>query len=294
VREIVILTLAEESSCAHDSCGCGETSRVPVLACADALRAGGARVEVITARADAEIDAAVKPVAAGDARLVVAAATDGELRAVVRRMVRQAAPAPSRRPAELPVGRTMFDLAPLAVLPLAPGIPGLVTRLDLPRDPAAVAAAVLAGHVRRLDLLRTDNGSATLHGALVGGVATGSADAWRGQVEVDDAILTDGSEPVLACAISNIGASHVDGLPLVTDAQPDDGLVDVAIAVPTLERRLLRAAKVGVEVRRARGRAVSVTPRDGEIPFVDDSVKAKLNRKRSWWVEREAWALYVS
>ncbi len=296
MREVVILSLSDGTGC-DDSAGCGcgaHAARVPVLACADALRRLGARVELVTAGDDGELDAAVKPVEAGDRLLVVAAATDGEIRAVVRRMTRHASPAPSKRPAELPVGRTMFDLAPLAVLPLAPAVPELVTRLGLPQDPASIAAAVAGERTRRLDLLRTDSGSVTLHGALVGGVtAEGTAGAWRGRVEVDDAILTDGEEPVLACAIRNVGSSDVDGLTLVTDARADDGLVEVAIAVPKLHRRLLRTATVSVEVRRARGRAASVTPRDDAVPFVDDGVAGQLNRKRSWWVERDAWALYV-
>jgi hypothetical protein len=289
VREVVILSLSDSADCA------AATPRVPVLACADALRGHGLSVEIVTATDDSEIDTAVK----GDHLLVVAAATDGEIRGVVRRMVRHNAPPPSKRPAEMPVGRTMFDLPPMAILPLSPAVPSLLDVLGagVPREPAEVAAAVAAGQSRRLDLLRTDNGSVTLHSALVGGVtATGTAGAWRGQVEVDDAILTHGDEPVIACAITLIGSSTVDSLPLVTDADPHDGLVDVAIAVPQVRRRVLRRPSVGIEVRRARGRAASVTPRlemETGVPFVDDGVTAKLNRKRSWWVERDAWALYV-
>ncbi len=290
MRAVVILSLAEDSG--ED--GCAGASRVPVLACADALRGHGARVEQVTAYSDAEIDTAVKPVESGDAQLIVAAATDAQVRAVIRRMVRHHAPPPSKRPADLPAGRTMFDLPPIAILPLVPAVPALVDRLDLPRDPGAVAGAVSAGRARRFDLLRTDGGSVTLHGALVGGVTvTGSAGAWRGRVEVDDTILSDGAEPLLACAVSNTGPSDVDGLPLILDALPDDGAVDVAVARPVLHRRLFRTATVSVEVRRARGRAVSVAPRDDSVPYVDDGVTAKLTRKRSWWVERHAWALYV-
>jgi hypothetical protein len=48
-----------------------------------------------------------------------------------------------------------------------------------------------------------------------------------------------------------------------------------------------------VEVRRARGRAVSVLPRDGELQFLDDGVAGVLTRKRSWWIEPGAWAVYA-
>jgi hypothetical protein len=100
VPQVVILTL-------HDPQRARAATRVPVLACADALRAGGATVEQVTATSDAEIDGALKPVEAGEARLVVAAATDAELRGVVRRLVRRYAPPPSKRPAELPPNRTI-------------------------------------------------------------------------------------------------------------------------------------------------------------------------------------------
>jgi hypothetical protein len=297
--QVVILSLADgagRAGCGGDACGCGaaEAPRVPVLSCADALRRGGERVEVVTACEDAEIDTAIKPVEAGDARLVVAAASDGEVRAVVRRLVRRYAPPPSKRPADLPPNRTVFDLPPLAVLPLSPGMPDLVDRLDLPAEPDAVAAAVAGGRTRRLDLLRTDAGSVTLHGSMLAGIGgSGSAAGWRGRIEVDDAVLSDGAEPLLACSIRNAGSSAIHGLPLAGEARPDDGMVQVAVAVPILRRRLLREAEVRYEVRRARGRAVSVTPRVDAVELTDDGVTAELTRKRSWWVEPGAWAVYV-
>jgi hypothetical protein len=259
-------------------------------------------VDLVTACSDAEIDSAVKPLIAGEADLIVAADSDGQLRAVLRRLVRAYAPAPSRRSEhDLAPGRTMPDLPPIGVLPLAPAVPALVDTLGLPTDPAAVAAAVLGGRSRRLDLMRNDHGSVTLHGALVGGVAVPAGETesgavavpWRGRVEVDDAVLTDAEEPVLACAISIAGPVTVDGLPLITDAPPDDGRISVAVAVPVRVRHALRAPSVRFEVRRASGRAVAVTPRGVEIPLLDDGVAATLTRKRSWWSERSAWAAYI-
>jgi len=275
-------------------CASQATYRVPVLTCVDALRDGGARVDVVMACSDAEIDTAVKTVEAGGARLVVAAATDGQLRAVVRRLVRRYVPPPSKRSAPLPADRTVLDLPPLAVLPLVPAVPDLVPRLGLPQQPASVAAATLGGRERRLDLLRNDAGSVTLHGCMLGGFdAAGRPAPWRGRVEVDGAVLTNGEDPVIGCSICNAGASDVDGLPLVVDARPDDGVLDVAVALPVVRRRLLREASVRFEVRRARGRAVSVTPRDEELHLVDDGVAGVLTRKRAWWMERAAWAAYV-
>jgi hypothetical protein len=303
---VVILTLRDPSQhgCgAGCACGVDGAVRVPVLACAEALRAAGATAEPVTAGSDEDIDHVVTRVVAGESRLVVAAASDAEVRAVVRRMVRALAPSGSRRPDDLPANRTVFDLPPLAVLPLAPAVPALCGVLGLPTAAADVAMATLSGRARRWDLLRTE-GSVTLHRVLLGVFGDGPGGrpsappgrapvALRARIEVDDTVLADGAEPVLAAAVSNAGASDVDGLPLVPDACGDDGLVDVAVAVPVLRRHLLRAADVRVEVRRARGRAMSVTPTAGPIRSADDGVIGPISRKRSWWTEPGAWATYV-
>ena len=293
--DVVVLALEE---------GCGV--RVPVLTLRDALTGAGARVEVINAGSDEEIDSALPaldgppradgltwPADDGKARLVVAASADGQVRAVVRRLVRRYAPPPRSRPDDLQSDRTVPDLPPIAILPMAPD--GLATRLGLPTEPADVAAALLDGRIRRLDLLRTDAGSVTLDGALFGATDDdGRAVRWHARVEVDDAVLSDGSDPLLACAVAN-GSTYsvVDGLPMLTSVDPSDGAVDVAVAVPVVHRSLLRGRQVRVEVRRARGRAVAVTPREA-LPVVDDGVVATLDRKRSWWVEHCAWAVYSS
>lgn len=282
---VVLVSLASPGSCSGE--------RVPVLACRDALRARGVEVSTVTADADTQIDAVLSDLGE-DHRLVVAATTDGEVRAVLRRLVRRYAPPPSKRPADLPADRTVPDLPAIGILPMDAGTPPeLAGRLDLPRTPGDVAAAVTGDQVRRVDLLRTDSGSVTLHGALVGGAdRNGQATAWYGRVEVDDAVLSDGSEPLIACAVANApGYATIDGLPLVGPADPADGSVDVGIAVPVLQRGLLRR-KLRVEVRRSRGRAVSITPRD-EVPYLDDGVAGSLGRKRTWWIERAAWAVYV-
>jgi hypothetical protein len=306
VYDVVVLTLGD-----GNAASCASAPRVPVLACADALTAAGARVESVTAHSDAEIDALIArldgparadgltwPDRDGKTRLVVASAADGQLRAVVRRLVRRYAPAPSRRPEDLPNGRTVPDLPPIGVLPLDPARGGeardLPARLGLPRDPAEVAAAVLDGRVRRLDLLRTDSGSVTLDGALLGGAdEAGRTVPWRGRVEVDDAVLSDGADPLLACVVANAdGYAEVSGVPMVPAADPADGRVHVAVAVPVVTRSRLGRRKMRLEVRRASGRAASVTPREGELPYVDDGVAGDLTRKRAWWVEGGAWAVY--
>ncbi|HEU4349717.1 MAG TPA: hypothetical protein VFR35_18220 [Actinoplanes sp.] len=313
--DVILLSLAEGAGACGHSCGTCTTSdnclpRVPVLACADALRDAGARVETVMAASDADIDAVVSrfdggpradgltwPSSDSKLRLVVATATDGQLRAVVRRFVRRYAPAPSKRPADLAGDRTVPDLPPLAILPLDPSsATDLAGQLGLPRTPGEVAKAVLGDRVRRLDLLRNDGGSVTVDGALIGGAdQQGRAVPWRGRVEVDDAVLTDGTDPVLACVIGNAGGyADFDGLPLLTEGNPADGRVEVAVAVPVVVRKIFTRSRVRIEVRRARGRAVAVLPRDGDLPYLDDGVSGTINRKRSWWTEPGAWAVYAS
>ena len=313
--DVVILSLAEGAgdSCGGGCGGCGSSCaspRVPVLQCAEALTAQGARVETVLAGSDAEIDAALArfdgeprpdgltwPDPDSKTRLIIATALDGQLRAVLRRLVRRYAPAPSKRPADLAADRTVPDLPAVALLPLdVANATDLAAQLGLPRTPAAVASAVLAGQVRRLDLLRNDGGSVTLDGALLGGSDDdGRAVPWRGRVEVDDAVLSDGEDPILACAIGNGGGyAEFDGLRLLADGDPTDGRVEVAVAVPKVVKQRFRGTKVQVEVRRARGRAVSVLPRDGEVQFLDDGVGGSTSRKRSWWTEPGAWAVYAS
>lgn len=337
--DVVLLTLGAEPPAAA-SCGAGVTDassatgaisttgrrddspRVPVLACAEALTAAGARTKAVTARSDAEIDEVLArfdgpprpdgldwPEPDGKTRLVIAVASDAQLRAVVRRLVRRYAPPPSRRPADLAANRTVPDLPPIGVLPLGPAPrstgaagsgsagsnPDLVEQLGLPRTPVAVAEAVLGGQIRRLDLLRNDGGSVTLDGALVGGTDdAGRPLPWRGRVEVDDVVLSDGDEPVLAVAIGNAGGyATLDGVTLLTAPDATDGVVEVAVAVPAVTRSRWRRPRVRLEVRRARGRAVAVTARDGVVPYLDDGVAGELRRKRSWWVEPGAWAVYA-
>lgn len=290
--DVVLLTLGDEASCNCDNGGCG--TRTPVLACQDALRTAGVTVEVVVAHSDAEIDAALRPLP--DARLVVATAADGQLRAVVRRMVRKYAPAPSKRPADLPEDRTIPDLPPIGVLPLGPDSTDLATRLGLPRDPAEIASAVLGGRTRPLDLLRTDSGSVTLDGALIGGIdEAGRASGFQARVEVDDAILSHGTEQILTAVVANADRyATFDGLPLVIAPDIADGVLNVAIALPSMHRGPFRRQRVALEVRRASGRAVAISPVDvGGVPFLDDGVEGELTRKRSWWMERGAWSVYV-
>jgi hypothetical protein len=280
VHDVLILSLVNEGACG---------TRVPVLRCADALRAAGTQAESVVAASDQEIDDVIARIG-DEVRLIVAAEDAGQLRHVMRRMVRHYAPAPSRRPATLPAHRTMPDLPALGVLPLAP-IPLLGSA-----SPEEVAHWTLGSSVRRLDLLRQDGGAVTLDGALLGAAdENGTPIPWHGQIEVDDAVLSRGEDPIVALTVANGSAwSTLDGLPLAESPDPADGLIDVAIAVPVRHKPLLGKQRVRFEVRRARGRAVSVTPHDSELPILDDGVAGKVTHKRSWWIEQGAWAVYTS
>jgi hypothetical protein len=298
VHDVLVLSLVDGGECG---------TRVPVLHCADALREAGARVETFVAGSDHEIDEVISrldgpprpdglvfPDDDAKTRLVVAVASDGQLRHVIRRMVRRYAPPPSKRPDDIATNRTIPDLPAIAVLPLADT--SLVASLGLPRTPAEVASAVLGGHTRRLDLLRHDGGSVTLDGVLLGGTNDqGTPIAWRGRIEVDDAVLSQGDDPIVALSVANAsGTSTLDGLPLHVDPRPDDGLINVAVAVPVTHKPFLGKPRMRYEVRRASGRAVAVTPHEAELPFLDDGVAGKLTRKRSWWIEPGAWSVYTA
>ena len=198
----------------------------------------------------------------------MAAATDAELRAVVRRMVRRYAPPPSKRPAELPPGRTVFDLPPLGVLPLTPAVPALVRSLALPtrsgrgggggpgrpRTPARPAAHTTAARSRCTAACWAARSTAGRH-------RCGRADR-----DATTPCSATARRPCWPAPSATPDSSDVDGLPLLVDGdRPTTALVEVAVAVPVLRRRWLRAAEAQVEVRRARGRAMSVTPRDDEV-----------------------------
>jgi hypothetical protein len=299
--------------------GAGTGRRVPVLACADALRAGAA-VEIVEIAEPADLDpvlAAALPggtadPARGDVRLVVAG-DDLALALVLRRMVRRVRPASGDRTG-LRDDRTVPDLPPLGVLPLdivttseagtartttdAAAGPDLAGQLGLPRRPAEVAAAVLGGRVRRLDLLRTDAGGVTVHGAVLGAAdPAGLPVPFRSRVEVDDKVLSAGNEPVLAVTVANAGGyAEIGGVQMVPSAVADDGSLHVAVAVPiTVRSGPLRRRVARVEVRRVRGRAVAVAVEGPDpLPYNDDGAVGSVVRKRTWWIERGAWAVYLT
>lgn len=273
---VVVLTLLE-ANCANPG------PRTQALHLADELRSLGATVRTVEAAKPEEIDPVLDD---PDERIVLAAESDEQVNAVIARLVRRVMPAASKRPEGLPEGRTIPDLPAVAVLPLS-GVPGIVTRLGLPEKPAEVARAVVGGVVRRTDLMRHDGG-----GVAVDGVRLGGGDRpWRGVVNLDDVVLADGSEQILACVVANAdGYAATDDM-VLAEPDPADGKIDVAVAVPVTVGRLRK--KLRIEVRRARGRAVAVHPEDA-VTFIQDGLVDELRRKRTWWVEPGAALWYTA
>jgi hypothetical protein len=272
---VVVLTLVE-TDCSNPG------PRTQALHLVDELKARGAVVRTAEASTPEAVDTILDD---PDERIVLAADTDEQVNAVMARLVRHAIPAPSKRPEGLPEGRTIPDLPPMAVLPLS-GVPGIVTRLGLPEKPAEVAAAVADGSVRRTDLMRHDGG-----GVAIDGVRLGGGDRpWRGVVNLDDVVLADGSEQILACVVANADGYAVADDMVLAEPDPADGKIDVAVAVPVSVGRFKK--RLRIEVRRARGRAVAVHPED-TVTFIQDGLVGELGRKRTWWVEPGAAGWYA-
>jgi hypothetical protein len=273
---VVVLTLVE-SNCANPG------PRTQTLHLVDELKARGAVVRTAEAAKPEEVDTVLDD---PDERIVLAADTDEQVNAVVARLVRHAIPAPSKRPEGLPDARTIPDLPPIAILPLATA-PGIVARLGLPEKPAEVAAAVVEGVVKRTDVLRHDGG-----GVAVDGVRLGGGDRpWRGVVNLDDVVLADGDEQILACVVANAdGYAAADDM-VLAEPDPADGKIDVAVAVPVTVGRFKK--RLRIEVRRARGRAVAVHPADS-VTFIQDGLVGELGRKRTWWIEPGAAGWYAA
>ena len=270
-----MLTLVE-SNCSNPG------PRTQTLHLVDELKRRGAQVRTVEASTPQEVDPVVEDL---DARIVLAADSDEQINAVVARAVRRHAPAPSDRPDDLPPGRTIPDLPPLAILPLGTA-PGIVERFGLPVEPADVAEAVMNGTLLRTDLMRHDGG-----GVAIDGVRLGGGDRpWRGVVNLDDVVLADGSEQILACVVANAdGYAAADDM-VLAEPDPADGKIDVAVAVPVTVGRFRK--RLRIEVRRAKGRAVAVHPVD-TVTYIQDGLAGELGRKRTWWIEPGAAGWYA-
>lgn len=268
-----------------------------------ALAAALDDAEVAVTADEDELDAAL---AAADGRTIVVCGGDGSVQLAVERA----------RALEL-----LDDLV-FGVLPLGTGN-DLAGHHGLPADPEE-AAALLRTHVARpFDVLLTDDDHLVVNavhvgigvqaaeragelkesfgalayplGALVAGVAAEGLD-----VEVHlDGDRIDLGEPALMVVVSN-GSTIGGGTPVAPDAEPDDGLLDVAVvhAVGPAARvafatQLLRGTHLDRDdVVHGRGREVRIVGRslahnrDGEL-------EQRREGERTYRVLPSAWRLHV-
>ena len=260
-------------------------------------------VETAAAGTPNELDAALD--ACGERRLVVAGG-DGSLHLVVGRLH----------------ARGELDRGPLGLIPLGTGN-DLARALGLPLDPQEAAQVVCGGTARPMDLLVDDAGGVVVNavhlglGALaaeaagrwkrwlgplaypLGAVRSGArARTWRLRVTVDGRVLSDGRERLLMVGVGN-GPGIGGGTPLLPEAMPDDGQLDVVVV---RARRLRDRVAYAValrrgehvqreEVRYAQGRSVTVEGGPAEVNA--DGELGESVVRRTWTVLPDAWSLTV-
>jgi YegS/Rv2252/BmrU family lipid kinase len=210
----------------------------------------------------------------------------------------------------------------VGLIPLGTGN-DLARTLGLPTDPAEAARVAVTGTERALDLLVDDTGWIALNAVhlgvgaeasrlatplkpvlrmfayRVGGLLAGVvARGWRVRVEVDGEPVAVGRRRVLMVAISN-GRTIGGGTPLAPEASPGDGRADVLVsfAVGPVQRltyglRLRRGDHIRHrQVTTLRGKAISITVRDGHMPINVDGELGEPVSHHSWRVEPGAWRI---
>lgn len=254
-------------------------------------------VEVALTKTKAELDTALD--VRGSRRLVLAGG-DGSLHLLVQRLRKRG------ELADVPVG----------LVPLGTGN-DFARHLKLPLDPVEAARTIVTGEPRRLDLLRSDGGGGVVVNAVHLGKGAEAAEraggmkdrlgklayplgavasmfgprGWRLHVNVDDEVLADGEHRVVMVAIGN-GTSIGGGTQLFPDADASDGALEVLVLGPGGGGATGTAGQAFRLIRRARGRAVTVTPAPGVTVGVNaDGELSDLNRRRSWWVDPSAWSV---
>ena len=270
----------------------------------------GADVVVAATADSAELDDVVT---ARDGRRLVVLGGDGSVHAVVRALDRAGALDPAE-PVGIIAQGTGNDLA---------------RALGLPLDPVDGAAAVLAGSVQPLDLLRDDVGGRVVNAVHAGVGARAGAEAarlksrlgavayplgaaiagvtssgWDLRVEVDGRIVTqesagwaaDGSTAVLMLGVCN-GPTVGGGTPLAPDALPGDGLLDVVVCTSTgpVARAAFAAALVGgrhverPDVLVLRGQEVRLS--GGPVDLDADGELEEDVQSRTWRLHPRAWSV---
>ncbi|OUC98404.1 diacylglycerol/lipid kinase family protein [Streptosporangium minutum] len=217
--------------------------------------------------------------------------------------------------------RGELDARTVGLVPLGTGN-DFARGLGIPLDPEVAARIVLAGRPHPLDLLVDDEGGIVVNAVhlgvgaeaseqakplkpglgrfayAVGGLLAGvRSPGWRLRVTVDGRPLAEG-RPVLMVGIGN-GVTIGGGTPLTPQARPDDGMVDVVVALTTgpVERlsyalRLRRGTHPELrDVVTGRGREVAV---EGErVPVNADGELTGPTTRRRWTVVPAAWRMFT-
>ncbi|MEV4247519.1 diacylglycerol kinase family protein [Streptosporangium canum] len=217
--------------------------------------------------------------------------------------------------------RGELDARTVGLVPLGTGN-DFARGLGIPLDPEVAARIVLAGRPQPLDLLVDDEGGVVVNAVhlgvgaeaseqakplkpklgrfayAVGGLLAGvRSPGWRLRVTVDGRPLAEG-RPVLMAGIGN-GVTIGGGTPLTPRARPDDGMVDVVIALTTgpVDRlvyalRLRRGTHPELrDVVTGRGREVAV---EGEpVPVNADGELTGPTARRRWTVAPAAWRMFT-
>jgi YegS/Rv2252/BmrU family lipid kinase len=255
----------------------------------------GREVELVTTSSPEELEAALadRP----DLITIVVLGGDGSLHAVV---------------AALHAADRLADVA-VGLVPLGTGN-DFARTLTLPDDPARAAAVVLAGQEQRLDLVVDSEGTVTVNAAHIGvgaeaaiaakplkkrfgpvGYAIGAVVSGfrvRGKhlrIHVDGDRVPDRGR-VLQVAVGN-GRFVGGGAALLPEADPSDGLMDVAVVfAETRRERLLYGISLGLrrhhrldDVDYRRG--AEVTVEGAELRCTNDGEIADPVRSYAWHVE---------
>ncbi|MEV4189377.1 diacylglycerol kinase family protein [Streptosporangium canum] len=217
--------------------------------------------------------------------------------------------------------RGELDARTVGLVPLGTGN-DFARGLGIPLDPEVAARIVLAGRPQPLDLLVDDEGGVVVNAVhlgvgaeaseqakplkpklgrfayAVGGLLAGvRSPGWRLRVTVDGRPLAEG-RPVLMAGIGN-GVTIGGGTPLTPRARPDDGMVDVVVALTTgpadrlvYALRLRRGTHPELrDVVTGRGREVAV---EGEpVPVNADGELTGPTVRRRWTIAPAAWRMFT-